>query len=319
MSASNLAKTPPTVSLALGSGAARGLAHIGVIRWLESNGFAIRTVAGASMGALVGGIYAAGQLDAFESWVRALRQSDVLRLLDFAWHASGLFKGERVIDTLKDLIGNRNIEDLPIAFTAVATDVEAEKEVWLNRGPLFDAIRASIAVPTVFTPFEINGRRLLDGGLVNPVPIAPTLRDGNDLTIAVDVAGARESSPTMPVPPPSSLPEGVTATFLPQPAAALAGYHRRIIAFIDDVQSKLGVQPSDQLGLADVIQGSFETMQGIVSRFKLAAYTPDGIVTIPRDAARAFEFHRAAELIDRGWREAEHSLAHLIRTPPGDG
>lgn len=319
MSASNSAKTPPTVSLALGSGAARGLAHIGVIRWLESNGFAIRTVAGASMGALVGGIYAAGELDAFESWARALRQTDVLRLLDFAWHASGLFKGERVIDTLKGLIGNRNIEDLPIAFTAVATDVEAEKEVWLNRGPLFDAVRASIAVPTVFTPFEINGRRLLDGGLVNPVPIAPTLRDGNDLTIAVDVAGPRESLPTASVPPPSSLPEGVTATWLPQPAAALAGYHRRIIAFIDDVQSKLGVQPTDQLGLADVIQGSFETMQGIVSRFKLAAYTPDGIVTIPRDAARAFEFHRAAELIDRGWREAEHSLAHLIRTPPGAG
>jgi NTE family protein len=312
-------KRQPTVSLALGSGAARGLAHIGVIRWLESNGFAIRTVAGASMGALVGGIYAAGQLDAFESWVRALRQTDVLRLLDFAWHASGLFKGERVIDTLKGLIGNRSIEDLPIAFTAVATDVEAEKEVWLNRGPLFDAVRASIAVPTVFTPFEINGRRLLDGGLVNPVPIAPTLRDGNDLTIAVDVAGPRESSPSTPAPPPSSLSEDLTATWLPQPAAALAGYHRRIIAFVDDVQSKLGVQPSDQLGLADVIQGSFETMQGIVSRFKLAAYTPDGIVTIPRDAARAFEFHRAAELIDRGWREAEHSLAHLIRTPPGAG
>jgi len=309
--------TPLTVSLVLGSGGARGLAHIGVIRWLESNGFTIRSVAGTSMGALVGGIYAAGELDAFERWARALRQTDVLRLLDIAWHPSGLFKGERVIETLKGLIGDRNIEELPITFTAVATDVEAEKEVWLNRGPLFDAIRASIAVPTVFTPFEINGRWLLDGGLVNPMPIAPTLSDGTDFTIAVDLAGPRELVPATraamtPVPAPS------------EPTDVLAGYQRRIIAFIDEVQTKLGVQPqpsghqpAGQWGLGDVIQGSFETMQGIVSRFKLAAYTPDAIVTIPRDAARAFEFHRTEELIDRGWREAERALTHLIAPPPG--
>jgi NTE family protein len=316
MAASSVGNAQPTVSLVLGSGAARGLAHIGVIRWLDANGFAIRSVSGASMGALVGGIYAAGELDAFESWVRALRQTDVLRLLDIAWHPSGLFKGERVIETLRGLIGDRNIEDLPIAFTAVATDVEAGKEVWLNRGPLFDAVRASIAVPTVFTPFEINGRRLLDGGLVNPVPIAPTLGDGTDLTIAVDVAGPRESVPAIPVPSPS----GPSEKNVPETGRAqLAGYHRRIIAFIDEVQSKLGVQQTDQWGLSDVVQGSFETMQGIVSRFKLAAYTPEGVVTIPRDAARAFEFHRAGELIDRGWKEAERSLSHLIRTPPGAG
>lgn len=296
-----------TVSLVLGSGGARGLAHIGVIRWLESRGFAIRSVSGASMGALIGGIYAAGELDAFESWARALRQTDVLRLLDIAWHPSGLFKGERVIETLKDLIGNRNIEDLPIAFTAVATDVEAEKEVWLNRGPLFDAIRASIAVPTVFTPFEVNGRRLLDGGLVNPVPIAPTLGDGTDLTIAVDVAGPRESAASAQTPTPAVASE---------PAGLLAAYQQRIGAFIDEVQGRFGVQPRDQWGLGDVVQGSFETMQGIVSRFKLAAYSPDAIVTVPRDAARAFEFYRAAELIARGQQEAERYLAHLVPGPP---
>ncbi|HYN78672.1 MAG TPA: patatin-like phospholipase family protein [Lamprocystis sp. (in: g-proteobacteria)] len=302
--------TAPTVSLVLGSGGARGLAHIGVIRWLESNGFAIRSVAGASIGALIGGVYAAGELDAFEHWVRALRQTDVLRLLDIAWHPSGLFKGERVIETLKGLVGDRNIEDLSIAFTAVATDVEAGTEVWLNRGPLFDAIRASIAVPTVFTPFAINGRRLLDGGLVNPIPIAPTLSDLTDLTIVVDAAGPRESAaatlaPAAPAPAPTELGE------------LLAGYQRRIGAFIDEVQTKLGVQPqpTEQWGLGDVLQGSFETMQGIISRFKLAAYTPDGIVTIPRDAARAYEFHRADELIERGRREAGQALAHLIGPP----
>jgi len=306
--------TPPTVSLVLGSGGARGLAHIGVIRWLEANGFAIRSVAGASMGALIGGIHAAGELDAFENWVRALGQTDVLRLLDFAWKPSALFKGERVIATLKGLIGERDIEDLAIGFTAVATDIEAQKEVWLNRGPLFDAIRASIAVPTLFTPYEINGRRLLDGGLVNPVPIAPTLGDGTDFTIVVDVAGPRESV----TPPAAVVPvdPSATAAGRAQPVAVLADYQRRIGAFIDEVQAKFGVESSNQIGLVDVIQGSFETMQGIVTRFKLAAYTPDAIITIPRDAARAFEFHRAAELIERGRREAEQALGHLVQAPP---
>jgi len=310
--------TAPTVSLVLGSGGARGFAHIGVIRWLESHGFAIRSVAGSSVGALIGGVYAAGELDAFENWVRALTQTDVLRLLDVAWSPSGLFKGERVMETLKELIGDRNIEDLPITFTAVASDVEAQKEVWLNRGPLFDAIRASIAVPTVFTPFEIAGRRLLDGGLVNPIPIAPTLGDGTDLTIAVDVAGPRGQAPApasaaaaAATPPPAST----------EPAGVLADYQSRIIAFIDEVQAKLGgePQPAEQWGLGDVLQGSFETMQGIISRFKLAAYSPDAIVTIPRDAARSFEFYRADELIERGRREAELALAHLIEPPPGAG
>jgi NTE family protein len=298
----------PTVSLVLGSGGARGLAHIGVIRWLESNGFAIRSVAGSSMGALIGGIYAAGELDAFEHWVRALTQTDVLRLLDVAWSPSGLFKGERVMETLKGLIGDRNIEDLPITFTAVASDVEAQKEVWLNRGPLFDAIRASIAVPTVFTPFEINGRQLLDGGLVNPIPIAPTQSDGTDLTIAVDVAGPRGPAPAAAPTPTPTQPQGV-----------LAVYQARIGAFIEEVQAKLGVQspPADQWGLGDVLQGSFETMQGIISRFKLAAYSPDAIVTIPRDAARSFEFYRAAELIERGRREAESALTRLMEPARG--
>ena len=304
---SSTTRRHPTVSLVLGSGGARGLAHIGVIRWLESRGFLIRSVSGSSMGALIGGVYAAGEMDAFERWVRALRQTDVLRLLDIAWHPSGLFKGERIVESLKELIGDRNIEDLPIAFTAVATDVEAEKEVWLNRGPLFDAVRASIAVPTVFTPFEINGRRLLDGGLVNPVPIAPTLKDDTDLTVAVDVAGPREASLSTSAPVPAA-PE--------EPQGMLAVYQGRIGDFIDEIQGKLGVQPRDQWGLGDVVLGSFETMQGIVSRFKLAAYSPDAIVTIPRDAARAFEFHRAAELIDRGWQEAERFLAHLAETLP---
>ncbi len=177
------------VSLVLGSGGARGLAHIGVIQCLEEQGYHIESIAGASMGALVGGIHAAGELAAYRDWVCALSRTDVLRFLDFAFSAGGLFKGDRIMDTLRDMVGEHAIEDLPIAYTAVATDIDRQREVWISRGPLFDAIRASIAVPTVFTPHRYLGLTLVDGGLLDPVPIAPTFRDRTDLTIAVNLNG----------------------------------------------------------------------------------------------------------------------------------
>ena len=167
--------TNKTVSLVLGSGGARGLAHIGVIQWLEENGYEIRSISGCSMGALIGGIYACGKLDVYEEWVRAISKFDIIRLLDVSWGSQGLVDGERIIEVLKELVGDRRIEELPIEYTAVAADVKREKEVWLKRGSLFDAIRASIALPLFFKPFEINGTKLLDGGILNPVPNIPNV------------------------------------------------------------------------------------------------------------------------------------------------
>ena len=135
------------VSLVLSSGGARGLAHIGAIRCLEEQGYEIGYVAGSSMGALVGGIYAAGKLDEYSTWVEALRRSDIVQLLDFGWGGAGLFKGDRIIAALRELIGEHQIEELPVGFTAVATDLQRKREVWLDKGSLFSAIRASIAVP----------------------------------------------------------------------------------------------------------------------------------------------------------------------------
>ncbi len=174
-----------SISLVLGSGGARGLAHIGVIEVLEQAGYEIQSISGASIGALIGGIYAAGELETYRDWVCSLNTLDVLRLLDISFSGTSLFKGDKIIDALRDLIGPRNIEDLPLDFTAVATDLDASKEVWLSSGPLFDAIRASIAFPTVFSAVHYRGRTLVDGGLLNPIPIAPTLRDSTDMTIAV--------------------------------------------------------------------------------------------------------------------------------------
>ena len=288
-----------TVSLVLGSGGARGLAHIGIIDWLERHDFEIRSISGSSMGALIGGIYAAGELESYTRWVRALEQIDVLRLLDFSFRSSGLLKGERVIRTLKELIGDRRIEDLPISFTAVAANVEDEREVWLNHGSLFDAIRASIAIPTVFTPVQYRGKTLLDGGLINPVPIAPTLRDKTDITIAVSVSG--KADPAF-----DRIPEASKRNSNDE------GYRRKIIQFIDQIQQKLGREDEEEMSVFEVVSNSLETMQNTIARFQLAAYTPDVIIELPRNACAFYEFYRGDEMINLGRKRAEAVLRSYI-------
>jgi NTE family protein len=289
------------VSLALGSGGARGLAHIGVIHWLEENrNYRISSIAGSSMGALVGGIYAAGKLDIYEEWVTALTKRDVFRLLDFAYSWSGLFSGERIMQKLRDMLGEVDIESLPVSFTAVATDLEKRQEVWLSRGSLFDAIRASIAIPTVFTPVSIRGRILVDGGVLNPVPVAPTLRESTDISVAVSLSGREEQGR-----------EGEGAEIgggdLPQ-----SSYQKAISDFIEGIQDKLGMkdrQPS--VDMFSVLSNSIEAMQNSIARFRLAAYNPEHLIEIPGNACGLFDFHRAREMIDLGYERAQRALRDI--------
>jgi NTE family protein len=286
--------------LVLGSGGARGLAHIGVIRWLAENGYAIRSISGTSIGAFIGGVYAAGKLEVYAEWVLALERLHVLRLLDPAIGKPGLFKGDRVISVMRELIGDHAIEDLPIAYTAVATDMHSREEVWLREGPLFDAIRASIATPLVFTPFRHGNRTLLDGALVNPVPIAPTLEDDTDLTIAVDLSGPEESR------------------VVPHAAARVAARHgkrARIARFIDNLRpARTTAEPRH--GLMDVAFSSMQTMQDTISSLRLAAFSPDVKVDIPRNACGFFEFWRAADLIALGRERAARAFAGLEHSAP---
>ncbi len=280
-----------TVSLILGSGGARGYAHVGVIEWLLENHYDIRTIAGSSMGALVGGIYAAGELNTFRQWILALRRTDVIRFLDFSFSAEGLFKGERIISVLKELVGEHEIGELPVNFTAVATDIERQKEIWLSDGPLFDAIRASIAVPTVFTPHEYRGMRLLDGGLLNPVPVMPTLRDRNDLTIAVNLNASNNGLSQIT----AKAPETDELRNSRNP------YQQRILDFIESLQRGAKKPAYSRLSMLELVSSSFETMQNALSKIKMAASPPDVLIEIPRSASRAFEFHRAGALIEIGY------------------
>ncbi|WP_018872281.1 patatin-like phospholipase family protein [Thioalkalivibrio sp. ALJ16] len=321
-----MTRKPQSISLVLGSGGARGLTQIGVIRWLEEHSdYQIRSIAGASMGAVVGGIYAAGQLDAYEAWVKTLRRQDVWRLLDFSFRGAGLIRGERLIEKLRDMLGDTDIEQLPISFTAVATDIEREREVWLNTGSLFDAIRASIAIPTVFTPVRHKGRLLVDGGLLNPVPIAPTLNDDTDITLAVSLNGrvgedlirperTGASDPNVGAPDNRGLLNHRLAEALPD----------RVGTWLQDWQDKLGLGETDPslsreqearaLGLIDIVSHSIEAMQGTIARFRIAAYNPEHLIEVPVNACGVFDFHRATEMIDLGYALADRKLGE--RHPP---
>lgn len=286
--------TNKTVSLVLGSGGARGLAHIGVINWLDEQGYDIRSISGSSIGALIGGIYATGQLQVYTDWVTRLEKLDVLRLLDFSFGEAGLIKGERIIEALRKLIGNHQIEDLPLSYTAVATDLDNQKEVWLNKGPLFDAIRASMAIPSIFTPVYYHGTRLVDGGLLNPIPIAPTLKDKTDITIAVSL----------------SAPPTARTIITEAPAVKKnnhGSHHEKILQFIDDLQRRVLREEPDDMGMFDIIANSLDAMQNTIARFKLAAYAPDLVINVPSNVCSFYEFYRAEELIKIGRRIAEQT------------
>ena len=287
-----------SVSLVLGSGGARGHAHIGVIRALEEMGYNVRNISGCSMGSVIGGIYAADKLDTYTDWAFQLAKGDVVKLLDFSFSLRSIFKGERIFEVLRELVGDRKIEDLDKHFTAVATSLDEQREVWLNSGSLFTAIRASTAVPGVFSPVELDERTLVDGGLVNPIPIAPTLNDSTDLTIAVNLAGLDEN-------------------YVPAEEAAKSedetnSYREKIADFLSGLREKddSGAVDSD-LDAADVLVRSIDVMQGAIARLKLAAYAPDKTIEIPRDACSFFEFHRAEEMANLGYEKACGVLADL--------
>jgi NTE family protein len=255
------------VALVLGSGGARGLAHIGVIEHLCSIGMEISYISGCSMGALVGGIYAAGELDAYTEWVKQLERKDIISLLDFSFGMQGLLKGEKIIGVLREMIGDRSIESLDIGYTAVATDLNEQKEVWLNKGSLFDAIRASMAIPTVFTPWDYQGRILVDGGLLNPIPIAPALNHSTDSIIAVNASGRRSRG-----------------------------------------KREINEEKREIPGIFDSMSLSLETMQNAIARLKLAAYSPDVVIEIPRDVCNFYEFYRAEEVVEAGRQQAAEIL-----------
>ncbi len=290
-----MADNDQSISLVLGSGGARGLAHIGVIAELEAQGYRIASIAGCSIGALIGGIYAAGKLDAYSDWVSGISKLDMVALLDLAWQNDGLVKGDKIINKLVDLVGEQQIEDLPIPFTAVATDITNGAEVWMSSGRLFDAIRASISLPLFFTPVEHRNVKLIDGGCLNPVPIAPTWRDETDLTIAVNLGGDPVEEPV------TDVEETTTAV----DKSTVQGW---VASVVDELKNSIKDRARPDFDAYDVANQAFDAMQGAIARHQLAAYPPDIAVVIPRNACGTLEFDRAHEMIELGRRKMREAL-----------
>jgi NTE family protein len=335
----------PRVALALGSGGARGYAHIGVIHELRDRGYQIVGIAGSSMGALVGGLQAAERLDEFAAWARSLTQRAILRLLDPSITAAGVLRAEKILDAVRDILGAATIEQLSIPYTAVATDLLAGKSVWLQRGPVDEAIRASIAIPGVIAPHVVDGRLLADGGILDPLPMAPIAAVNADLTIAVSLSGSETAGDHEPEPRPTTewlnrMLRSTSAMF--DTAAARSLLDRptaravliRFGASIPEVEGDAKDPASDvqgsesdagtdeepdvpKLGGFEVMNRTIDIAQAALARHTLAAYPPDLLIEVPRSACRGLEFHRAAEVIEIGRTLAARALDTIDLADPG--
>jgi NTE family protein len=306
------------VALSLGSGGARGYAHIGVINELRDRGHDIVGIAGSSMGALVGGLEAAGKLDEYATWASSLTQGAVLRLLDPSLTSAGVLRAEKILDAVREILGEVVIEDLAIPYTAVTTDLIAGKSVWLQRGPVDDAIRASIAIPGLIKPYLLDGRLLADGGILDPLPMAPIAAVNADLTIAVSLGGA---DPTRPDTAPGAAPE-------PSPTVELLNrMWRSTTALLDtstartllDTPTARSVLDHDslvpRLGSFEVMNRTIDIAQAALMRHTMAAYPPDLLIEVPRTTCRSLEFHRADEVIEIGQELAAVALDALGSNP----
>jgi NTE family protein len=286
------------VSLVLSSGGGRGIAHIGVIEELEKQGFEIKSIAGTSMGALVGGMYATGKLDVYKKWMCSLDKMDVFNLIDFTFSSNGIMKGDKILREMKRMIPDRNIEDLLIPFVAVATDISNDKDITFNSGSLYDAIRASISIPTVFTPFVKDGSYIIDGGVLNPIPINRIKRIDNDILVVVDV-NARVS--------------GVK----PQKPENNNHEEKRYSKYINSVINKLNYfipkHETDKLGYFNLLNKTTGLMLHQISLMTLEKYQPDILINVSRDSFGTYDFYKSKEIIEAG-RKATREAINNFKT-----
>ncbi len=303
-----------SISLVLGSGGARGYAHIGVIRALEEHGYEIKGIAGCSMGALVGGFYAAGKLDEFEDWARSLSYLDVLKLVDLSFLSDGAIRGDKIFSLLGQMLEQINIEDLNLPYTAVATDLTNQKEVWFSSGSLEQAIRASCAIPSVIRPVIMDNRVLVDGGVLNPLPIAASIAVHADAIFAVDLSAE--------VPMPKCSKKNKQKKILNEQEKRhekekqhwFTQLRDKAFSFLDSDSDSASnknteAQLDANLGKLGVMYQMFETMQASLTQYKIAGYRPDLLIKVPTSSVRIYEFYEADGQIKLGYDIAKQAIA----------
>jgi NTE family protein len=314
----------PVIGLALGGGAARGLAHIGILRTLIANGITPDVVVGTSIGAVVGGSYAAGHLDRLEEWALGLQPRNILGYLDVRLNGAGLIGGAKLAAQLEASLGEIHIEDLPVKFASVATEIKTGPEIWLTHGRLVDAMRASYALPGIFASVRVGDRWLVDGALVNPVPASVARALGAEIVIAAnvsaDIASHGATIADQGKPPEVNEPD-------PEPQPPKRGFSRFFSPERTMKREFFGT--AARPGISTVMVDAFNIMQDRITRARLAGDPPDVLISPRVGRTGWFDFHRAAEIIAHGTRAAERAIESIQEAieilapgtiePPGDG
>lgn len=291
----DMQKDKKTVSLVLGSGGARGYAHIGVIETLEEQGYEIKSISGSSIGALIGGLYAAGKLDTYKEWVLSLDFIDTLKLIDISLSHGGIVNINTVYKKIEEMIGDIKIEDLPIKYIAVASDIKNHKKIVFKEGKLIDAIRASIAIPTIFSPVVKNDMILVDGGVIDPLPIASVSSEDTDMIIAVN------------------LNANVPNTYkIERPEKEENKLYTKTMQLVDKAKQVIGTDDTSiekpPIDIFYILNKSLDTTQSLIVENILKEYQPDLLIEIPKDACETYEYDKAYEMIEIGKRATEKSL-----------
>lgn len=276
------------VALVLSSGGSRGLAHIGAISELEKHGFTITSVSGSSIGAVIGGLYVMGKLEDYTNWVSTFNRRDVWGFMDFTLATNGLLKGARVFDKMKAFIPDMNIEDMPIPFAAVATDILHEKEVVFTKGSFYEAARASIAIPAVFTPVKRNSTILVDGGVLNPIPVEQVSRKNGDILMVVNLYGDNK-------------------TDIPKETNTNNGYFNRLM---NTLSTLILTGDKHSAGYYSLLSSTSSAMIHRIAKMSIEKHNPDMIINIPGNSANTFDFYRAKELIRLGENAAKEAINH---------
>lgn len=296
-------RAKPVVGLALGSGSARGWSHIGVIQELEAMGIRPQVIAGTSIGALVGAVYVSGQLQDFTDWVTKLSVRDVVKLMDFTF-SGGFVKGERLFGYFHEHHPNPNIEDLEQRYVSVSTEMKTGREIWITRGPVLQAARASCAIPGLFTPVKLNDQWMLDGGLVNPVPVSAARALGADVVIAVNLnaqlvglhlsaAGRQEAER-----------EADSAELATDATVKTKGFWHRVIGYLESGDP-------EKPGFFDVVASSVNILQDRLTRSRMAGDPPE-LTLLPRlEDFALMDFHRAGEAVAEGRRIVQQHEAEI--------
>lgn len=285
------------IALVLSSGGARGIAHIGVIEELEKAGYKITSVAGTSMGSVIGGVYSLGRMNEYRDWLLNMTKIDIIKFLDLTLGHGGLVKGEKIVQVMAEFIGDALIEDLPIPYTAVAVDLTRHREVWFSEGSLMKAIRASISIPTVFLPVTHNHSYLVDGGVLNPLPLDAVARKSGDLLVSVNVNSPSAEGYVMPE---SGNPKHESGY-----KTARENLNRRWSELVNRGRK---TAKTKEMGLFDLVSESINLMQHRLTMYSMENHQPDIVINLPYRIANVFDFYKAEPLIEAGRQACRKAL-----------